>query len=458
MTYELNATESRASMSGLSSTEQDLLARIPDFEQRTVLARELYRGRDLPQRDNLAVAENVLIYQMLHNDVFKKVTEWPESVLRYVTSYGTNGLRTTIAERLTQSFKPKEPIHCDNVFGTAGVASALECIALGLQTPLSNGGDVPVPRGSRVLLPSPFWQGFHWSFEQIPGLHCVPVPLTHAGQDKFELTLDDLDSAYATCPEPKPKLLVLTNPHNPLGMNYDKKLLEDIYGWALKKRDMHIISDEIYCHSQLTTATSPFVSALALDATQTAPPERVHVVWGFAKDFGLSGFRAGFLVSKSPHVRNAMLGSNDLHKSRAPLSWFTPFDSLKHMVIQTLLNADDCTFWDKAMSTYSKRLTSSYTAVKKILDGYKIPYTTKETANSAQFFWLDLRKFLKKFSVTEDGLYCKIQQEANVEILPGTTMFCHWPGYFRLCFSAYGKKQVTDAVERMCEVMNGKKS
>jgi aspartate/methionine/tyrosine aminotransferase len=313
---------------------------------------------------------------------------------------------------------------------------------------------VPVPRGSSVLLPAPFWQGFHWSFRQGPGLHVVPARL---GAD-FELTLDALRHAYETA-NPRPKLLALTNPHNPLGVNYGRDLLESVYSWALNETDIHAISDEMYCHSQLHPGREPaFVSALALDATRAAP-ERVHVVWGFAKDFGLSGFRAGFLISRSPHVHSAMQGHDDWLVRRKGLAWFSAFDSLKHRLLLPL--ASDAKTWEGVIGSYQGSLRGSHAAVAGQLDQAKVPY--RRSAGAGQFFWLDLREYLPAEAADGESLlfagpspYKREQQladdilrHAHVKLLTGGAMYCPVEGYYRLCYTALDKNAMQDAVASM---------
>ncbi len=458
-------TQSEFSIDSLTEVQRDRLARIFDEEQRSVLYRELAEdsGCVLPLTD-LSVAENALTYEALQKSVLSPPPPLPRKYTRYFTPYGTDDLRTRMAKRLSTSFKAH--VAPKDLFGTAGVSSALESIALGLQLPLKEGVPVPVPIGSTVLVPAPFWQGFVWSFEQVPRLRPVPVDV-YKGDRTFELTVDDLEQAYVSTTEPKPRLLVLTNPHNPLGVNYDPDLLKRIYDWALAKQDpeMHIISDEMYCHSQLEGATPEFVSALKLTANRSkSERERVHVVWGFAKDFGLSGFRAGFLISKSPYVHNAMLGSQDPLERRHPLSWFSAFDSLKHFYIERLLDQGG-EFWENTMSGYQNNLTDSFVAVTKVLTHYGIPFVHPSGGNSTQFIWLDLRDFLpigadgepnllfigpSPDNKREQVLAQLLHDHANVKLLTGATMYCGEEGFFRLCFTAFDKDTVVKAVERMC--------
>lgn len=479
-------TQPEFSIASLTKAQRDRLARIPDEEQRSVVYRELVEDSGCVPPWDFSVAENSLVYSTLAKyptpaeSVLSPPHPLPWRYTRYLSPYGSDSLRRLMAERLSKSFNA--PVCPEDLFGTAGVSSALELIALGLQLPLGDGKEAPVPIGSTVLVPAPFWQGFVWSLEQVPRLTCIPVDVIKPDRT-FELTVDDLDKAYNEVirkREPAPRLLVLTNPHNPLGVNYDPDLLKQIYDWALAKRpEMHIISDEMYCHSQLEGATPGFKSALQLtEGRNSSECERVHVVWGFAKDFGLSGFRAGFLISKSPYVKNAMLGSSDPFERRHPLPWFSAFDSLKHFYIERLLNKG-AKFWDDTMNGYKQDLTRYFNTFTGVLNDckYKIPFVHLEGSNSAQFIWLDLHDWLDCSSTYDEGesnllftgpydydaeqkLAANLLDHTNVKLLTGGTMYCARPGFFRLCFTVYPiddaspekvrESEIVRAVEKMC--------
>jgi aspartate/methionine/tyrosine aminotransferase len=474
------------SIAKLASTEElNLLSMVPDGEQRSVLYRELLRKYNADDVWHLSVAENVLNEDDL-NTIFRDLDIPSSSFIRYtMPSYGANELLETLASKLNKWFDPaSETINSDDVFVTTGVSSALELIALGLQTPLPGDKDSPVPLGSTVMLPVPFWQGFNWSFKEVPKLKILPVLL----EDKtnFQLAQSDLETAYNNAADPKPKLLALTNPHNPLGM---KEKLEGIYTWALSK-DMHIISDEMYRHSQLKNAKPNFVSAVALEATKTKP-EQVHVVWGFTKDFGLSGCRIGIIISKSKYVKGVMQDSIDKREQYRSLAWFSPFDSLKQYYVNKMLTPEvgGGDFWDITMDNYSSKLTDSFEAVKDALGRNNIKFVYNQGANSAQFFWLNLYEFLDKVpplscpesvlfssywspsndspSLTrEENLACYILSNAKVGLLSGEIMGCpqdsdpkkqEFEGYFRLCFTAYNSKYVVQAVNQLGDCLKSLK-
>jgi aspartate/methionine/tyrosine aminotransferase len=299
------------------------------------------------------------------------------------------------------------------------------------------------------------------------------VNLPTEGKDRYRLTLDRLIEAYEARQKAghRPRLLVLTNPHNPLGVNYDKKLLEEIYAWVMAYTDMHIISDEIYCHSQLDTAKTPFTSAVTLRA-YSGFADRIHVVWGFAKDFGLSGFRTGFVVSKNPAVHRIMLGSNDPAERTRQFPWFTPFDSLKTYVIGELLSAhhNGERYTTYAMKKYPGLLSDSFRAVKDALDKAGIKYVHRDGDNSAMFFWLDLTEYLGRRAdhdhielpvIGPDGLDPDEEwlfrylaaRPTEVSLLPGGVMYNPVPGFYRLCFTARPAEEVVGAVRRMAKAL-----
>ncbi|MFI9362364.1 pyridoxal phosphate-dependent aminotransferase [Kitasatospora sp. NPDC053057] len=445
----------------------DVLAGLTDFEQ----ALAFYHQHLAPDTAvNLSVAENVLLYrQSMDKEVFKKIALIPEPNIKYMASAGTPQLRGQVAELLGRAFG--RTVSPDDVFGCAGVSSALECIAFGL---MRKGAGTPALKpGDEVLIPAPYWQGFNWSFEERPKLKCVPVNLPTEGKDRYRLTLDLIVQAYEARQKAghRPRLLVLTNPHNPLGVNYDRQLLDEIYAWAMTYTDMHIISDEIYCHSQLDSSSTPFTSAVTLGA-YSGFANRIHVVWGFAKDFGLSGFRTGFVVSKNPAVHRVMLGDSDPAEKTHPLPWFTPFDSLKTYVIGELLSAhhDGERYTTYAMKKYPGLLSDSFRAVKGALDQAGIKYVHQDGENSAMFFWLDLTEYLGKRPAPADGQAELLKAEGldpdekwlfdylalkptEVSLLPGGVMHNPAPGFFRLCFTALPADEVVAAVRRMATAL-----
>lgn len=446
-----------------------------------------------PELTVLSVAENVLLFNNLHNDIFKTVDLAVEDAKYPLHPYGSDDFREGAAAFLSQSIGAE--LKKEEIFAVSGVSAALECLAFSLFKPLDE-----------VLSPAPCWQGFQWCFVQRPGMVLKKFPPPNAlGADPFELTFEAVERA---CKEhEKAKVLVLTNPNNPLGINYSPDLLEKIYSFVLtdkdmKERGMHIISDEIYMHSQTGVPQPRFKSARALDAYQKASAEdkaRVHVVWGFAKDFGLSGFKAGLIISSSPKVKDKLMG--DPKANLEPMAWFSPLDSLKSRYLLTLLKKDTPDKGENVRSgsyarrlmddDYPRSLTDQYNAVVAALNEYKIKFYDPPKGNAGMFIWLDLREYLQYapppppralqdssgmieslIAALEagddlnDGLNDDFDKEDNlfiymagykVKLLPGRTLSSPVPGYFRLCYTAYEKDRVVDAIKTLARALNALK-
>src|SRR5207244_12987790 len=93
----------------------------------------------------------------------------------------------------------------------------------------------------------------------------------------------------------------ITSPCNPVGHVYSTDTLRGVLQVARAHR-IDVIADEIYAHSVF--GTDPFVGMLD-PAVAAEGTDRVHVIWGFAKDFGLSGLKVGVLHTGRPEVRDA---------------------------------------------------------------------------------------------------------------------------------------------------------
>ena len=379
---------------------------------------------------------------------------------KYATSHGSPELRKGVASFLGSSFGVS--INPEHVFGVAGVSATLECLAFVL---------LGEPAGkTTVLTPAPCWQGFDWCFAQRPKGTLQKFP-TAAPQ----IVWSDVENALKA--HTGTRLLVLTNPHNPLGINYDPRNLELIYQNVLRSHpDVHIISDEIYGLSQVGEPRPRFVSAFKLEAYRNATAEqqaRVHVVWGVAKDFGLSGFKGAFILSTSQQVFNHLRPWREGNQlPRQGMAWFAPMDSLKHIMLTRLFTGqhNGRVIASFASEEYRKELKASHEAVVAELNKHSASIPYLKDSNAAQFFWLDLSRHLNRhFPLTasasdsrllfpeiderEARLHQYLQDTAKVQLLPGQTLANPAPGWFRLCYTAEKSATVVTAIQQIAAAL-----
>lgn len=419
---------------------EQLLSRFSDLQERVI---------------SLHVAENVLLFDDLA-EVFAADCDVEHEDFMYQPAQGTDRFTGALAGFLNRGFglDGERALRPDTVTCCAGVRGALELAGRALLEP-----------GASVLMPAPFWQGFQWIYAGRLGGRIVPVPLD--SRSGFELTLERVQRTYAAT-RPAPAALVLTHPHNPLGVNYPAEVLEEILRWVLRETRMQVFSDEIYAHCQMPGRPGPkFRSALALPSA-IQHPDRVHVVWGFAKDFGLSGFRAGALASRSKELHADVRSSAGVG--------FTPLPSSNEWFLRKLFarpgDGSDPTWADRLMRELGPRLGAARTAVAAELDRCGIPHFSG--THAALFFWLDLRRWLPPAGLLqaarppllgahlleplagdprEKALYEKLIARAKVSLLPGGTLETSEPGFFRLCFTAEPAAIVVEAVERIAAAL-----
>lgn len=422
-----------------------------DFEAASIA----YCARD-DDRVNLAVAENVRVFPQVskvineQNSLRVQDTKYPQS------GFGTPELLGRIADffNVTQRFAPR--LTAAHVTGFASTRAVLaHTIA-----PLVAGVKEPV-----FLLPTPYWHGFHWVLKDWLGgplnddriVHVDRAPGRRPG-GAFPLTLAALQDAYeARPPDRKPHALVLTNPDNPLGSNLAPDLLEDIATWVLEETDMHLVSDEIYAHSHTADAT-PFRSLLACRSA-IRHPARAHVAWGFAKDFGVSGFRIGAYLCRDV----------DRHEVARETAMWSPFDRLHAYMMSAVLGPGGRQ-GAEIMTVLTRELTDTHRAIARLLDTNRIPYHRPGT--SGLFFWLDLREWLglpcprpgdhaaeqvlldAAVDDREGALAACLGDRAKVSITPGRNLYCAEPGFFRACYTGQDPRVVLAAFQSIVRVLN----
>lgn len=393
----------------------------------------------------LAVAENVLLFEKYLKPIFEGGCSTGVEDVKYQANYGEDDLNGEIGAFLSRSLGLTPTLTSKHISSFAGTRCAIDVLGQALFA--GYGGR---PGGSSVMIPSPRWHGFAWTFEARLGGAIIDVPLTSA--NNFELTLAALEAAYSAA-SPKPRALLLTQPENPLGIHYKQDFLKSVSKWVLEETEMDLISDEIYAHCRLKKPEGPeFTSALALPLALKYP-DRVHVVWGFAKDFGLSGFRVGALVSRS----------EKLHGVVRPVTraGFSPMTSSNRWFLRKLFRQQGTV--DRLMGTVlPNTLQDSFQEASEALGKNGIPRFGR--THSALFFWLDLRRWLDRRipPVTcpgdpdqpfgdprEQALERYLRCGWQVSLLRGQVLAAQEPGFFRLCYSAVDKATLLAAINRI---------
>ncbi len=350
---------------------------------------------------NLGTAENHLMFDVLGGKL-NQLQGIEEHHTHYDVLYGSESFRNALASFMSR--KLNVSIEADKLAIASGSSAIIDMLV-----------SVLCDAEDGIIIPSPYYPGFDHDLKVRSSVE--PVPAYLDVKDEFKLTKDVLQEAVinASKRDIKVKALIITSPNNPLGRVYTREELEMCIAFC-KEHKLELIADELYACSVFDG--SEFVSLLELASKSGL---QIHHVYGFAKDFTLSGFKVGCLYSTREEVLEAV----------RELTYFSPVSTHTQHVLSELLN--DETFVDSFISTNQQRLNNAWSRTKQALDNADIPYVEP----SAGFFvWIDLSKYLKKKSFdSEMDLYNKLVDDAKVNISPGKVFHCEVPGWFRVCYA-----------------------
>ena len=165
-----------------------------------------------------------------------------------------------------------------------GLRFAMEEIFVGAGTSqiLFNAFAVSLESGDEVIIPIPAWTVFELGVTANGGT-VVPVPT--AQLQGFKMTPDQLDRAITQ----RTRWLILNSPSNPTGAVYSAVELSALAAVLRRHSHVSVISDDLYEHQVYDGADFRNLLNVAPDLQ-----DRVLVVNGVAKTFGMTGWRIGY--------------------------------------------------------------------------------------------------------------------------------------------------------------------
>ncbi|NXA31865.1 1A1L1 protein, partial [Eudromia elegans] len=361
---------------------------------------------------NMGTSENKLCFDLIEDRLRRPDMNYLEpDLFRYSDTQGTRRFREEIARFLTDYARAADALNPDHITVMSGCCAVFATLSTVLCDP-----------GDGYLIPTPCYGGITSKAGLYGGARPVHVPLASEVTDKesrpFQLTVEKLEAALHRAKNQgiRVRSLILINPHNPLGDVYPAQLLKECLDFA-HRHELHVIMDEIYMLSVYGDAT--FTSVLSLDCVPD--PERTHFMWGFSKDFGMSGIRVGVLYTRNHEIQKAVSQLAVFHSCPGPV---------QHVLSQFISDRDwlDNVFFP----TNTRRLREAQNILVDGLADLGIPVLK---SSGGLYVWADFRKFLKSQTFeAELELWQKLLNE-KLLISPGKAFYCYEPGWFRLVFA-----------------------
>ena len=297
----------------------------------------------------------------------------------------------------------------ENLIFSAGVVPSISSLVRKLTTPNEN-----------VLLQTPVYNIFFNSVVN-NGCRVLESPLVRAGED-WQIDFADLEAKLA---DPQTSLMILCNPHNPVGRIWTREELAKI-GALCRKHRVTVISDEIHC--DLTAPGKSYIPFASVDEVCRAVSVTCIAP---TKCFNLAGMHSSAVYAADPLLRHRAWRALNTDEVAEPGTFACP------AAVAAFTEGGP---WLDALRDYvwaNKRLVRDF--AERELPGLKIP-----VSDATYLIWADVSE------LTDDArdFTARLRAETGLWVTPGTAYGQTGEGFFRMNV-ACPKTTVEDALVRL---------
>ena len=223
------------------------------------------------------------------------------------------------------------------------------------------------------------------------------------------------------------RLLILSNPHNPVGRVYTKAELEDVAALA-SKYDVTVISDEI--HSDIIMPGQKHIPFASLSADAAS---RTITFIAPSKTFNIAGLSTGLAIIPNETLRKKFNDiTNSLHLTMGNIFGMVAMQAAY-------------TFGDEWVNNLNAYLHNNLQTISNILNNSKAPFRS-QVPEGTYLSWIDFREF----GLQQAELNKILIEKANVGLSDGTIYGKQGLGFQRLN-AASPKSTIESAVTRIAE-------
>lgn len=304
-------------------------------------------------------------------------------------------------------------IERDWILYTSGVVPAVSVVVKAMCEP-----------GDRVILQTPVYNCFFSSVRN-NGCEVLDNPLINDG-GRYRMDYDDLERKAA---DPKARLLVLCNPHNPAGRVWTAEELERMNDICLR-HGVRVLSDEIHCELTYNgNRYTPFaaVSDRCLDNAIVANSP--------SKSFNTAGLQIANIITNDADLRARIDRAININE----VCDVNPFG------VEGLIAAyNEGEPWLDALCTY---LWDNYKALLGFF-AERLPKLRVTPLEGTYLVWVDCRCL----GVTSDELTRRLADEGRVMVNSGTMYGADGEGFIRINI-ACPRSRMMQGLERIASVL-----
>ncbi len=334
----------------------------------------------------------------------------------YQDALGILPLRNKIAKMLSESYETNVGI--DQIAITHGAIGALTSICLTI-----------LKTGDEVLLPEPTYPVYQHAVTlakgkpiSIQGWHMIPA---EKGTFTWQFDLKAIENAITV----QTRMIIFSNPSNPLGCYLSKAELITL-AKLCESKGIYLVIDEIY-DDFIFEGTFYSSSSLALES------DRVIRIGSFSKNFGMSGWRIGYVISSKRLT--AALGSIQMVTLNCPnvISQYAAWFGLEHK--------------EEIITPYYEKVHQARKIICEFFDFLQIQGEFQYVKPDAGFYI-----FFKTKEPVSTSFVIDLLDKANIALVPGTDFGSSCGSFVRLCF-AREIDLVTEGIRRFQDYLTQKK-
>lgn len=300
-------------------------------------------------------------------------------------------------------------IPTEHMIYSNGVVAAISSIVRKLTTPAEN-----------VLIQAPVYNIFYNSILN-NGRNVLSSDLIYNGSE-YSIDFDDLEEKLS---RPETSLMILCNPHNPVGRIWKREELARI-GELCHKHGVTVLSDEIHC--DITSPGEDYVPF----ASVNEECRRISVsAIAASKTFNIAGLQSACVFAEDPVLRHKVWRGINTDEVGEPNAF---------SMSANIAAYNECDDWVDEMLEYvfeNKRIACEY--INSSIDGLKASYS-----KATYLLWIDIS------GVSDDSVdFCEKLRESTGLYLSDGAEYGECGRRFVRMNLATQRSRVMDGLERL---------
>ena len=282
-------------------------------------------------------------------------------------------------------------------------------------------------RGDKVVIQPPVYHPFRMVIEG-NGRIVAPNPLRRTADGGYEMDLEGLERVFAS---EHPRMMVLCNPHNPIGLQWERETLARV-GELAREYDVLVISDEIHGDLMLGHRRHyPFAAC-------GEACEKVSVTFGApSKTFNIPGLVSSWCVVRNPEIREPFFHWLEVNEFNA-----TTF-------VSTIGTEAAYTNGEPWLEEALEYIEGNIDAVERFIAAGRLPGVRMVRPQASFLVWMDFNGL----GLSHEELVDLVVNHAGLALNDGEMFGAEGHGFMRVNV-ATPRAELMEALERLEETLH----